>query len=65
MKNFLWGLVKDIAFWTLTPVLLIALGAGIGWLGTVFAGPVLIPLGVILIAIGVVWLALIWLGLTE
>lgn len=65
MKNFFWGLLKDIAFWTLTPILMIAIGVGLGWLGTTYAMPVPGFLGLIFIAVGVLWLALIWLGVTE
>jgi hypothetical protein len=65
MAKFFWGLLKDIAFWTLTPILLIAIGAGLGWLGVTFANRVLTLTSIIFIAVGVIWLALIWLGITE
>jgi hypothetical protein len=65
MAKFFWGLLKDIAFWVFTPILLIAIGAGFGWLGTTFAYPVLTFASLIFIAVGVIWLALLWLGATE
>ena len=65
MVQFLWGLLKDIAFWTLTPLILIALGVGIGWLGGALSSPVLGVVAIIFIGVGVVWLALLWLGVAD
>jgi hypothetical protein len=63
--KLLWGVLKDLAFWVLVPIMLIVCGLGIGVLGNTFAIPVLTLLGGAMIVIGVIWLALFWLGISE
>lgn len=58
-------ILKDTAFWLLTPVLIIATGMGFGWLAMTFSSLICAGIAVILIAVGVIWLVLVWNGFIE
>ena len=61
----LLDILKDLAFWILTPVLLIVIGVGFGWLAVTFSSLICAGISGILIVIGVIWLVLIWGGFIE
>ena len=58
----LLDIFKEVAFWVLLPVLLIAIGVGFGWLAITFSSLVCAGIAFVLIVVGAIWLGLTWGG---